>query len=85
MFGIPKILQSNRGTNLTSHMFGQVFNMFKIKHNLSWAWRAQSQSELEGFHQTLESLHSDDCIDQVGSAKFESKFDLLKAFRHVPL
>ncbi len=29
--------------------------------------------------------HMDDCIDQVGSAKFVSKFDLLKGYWQVPL
>lgn len=30
-------------------------------------------------------LRMDDCIDQVGSAKFVSKFDLLKGYWQVPL
>lgn len=29
--------------------------------------------------------HIEDCVDQVGSARYASKFDLLKGYYHVPL
>lgn len=53
IFGIPKVIQSDRGLNFSSHMFAQVL---KIKQNQSSAYHAQSQGALERFHQTLKSL-----------------------------
>ncbi|KAI3374913.1 hypothetical protein L3Q82_021054, partial [Scortum barcoo] len=56
VFGIPKIIQSDRGSNFSSHMFGQVLKLLRVKHNQSSAYHAQSQGALERFHQTLKSL-----------------------------
>lgn len=56
VFGIPKIIQSDQGSNFSSHMFGQVLKCLRIKHNQSSAYHAQSQGALERFHQTLKSL-----------------------------
>lgn len=56
IFGIPKIAQSDRGSNFTSHMFAQIMKQLKVKHNMSTAFHAQSQGALERFHQTLKSL-----------------------------
>ncbi len=33
VFGIPKIIQSDQGSNFSSHMFGQVLKLLQIKHN----------------------------------------------------
>ncbi len=55
-FGIPKIIQSDQGSNFTSHLFSQVLKQLKVKHNKSTAFHAQSQGALERFHQTLKSL-----------------------------
>lgn len=54
--GIPKVLQSDQGSNFTSHLFAQVLKQLCIKHNKSTAYHAQSQGALERFHQTLKSL-----------------------------
>ena len=56
LFGIPKVIQSDQGSNFTSNLFGQVLQQLHIKHNLSSAYHAQSQGALERFHQTLKSL-----------------------------
>ncbi|KAJ0033824.1 hypothetical protein NQD34_000931 [Periophthalmus magnuspinnatus] len=56
VFGIPKIIQSDRGSNFSSHMFAQVLKALGVKHNQSSAYHAQSQGALERFHQTLKSL-----------------------------
>ncbi len=56
IFGIPKVIQSDQGSNFTSHMFGQVLKLLRIKQNQSSAYHAQSQGALERFHQTLKSL-----------------------------
>lgn len=56
IFGIPTVIQSDQGSNFTSHMFGQVLKLLRIKQNQSSAYHAQSQGFLERFHQTLKSL-----------------------------
>ncbi len=56
VFGIPRIIQSDQGSNFTSNLFGQVLKQLHIQHNLSSAYHAQSQGALERFHQTLKSL-----------------------------
>lgn len=61
-FGIPKIIQSDQGTNLTSHLFQQVLKQLKIKHNLASVHHPQSQGALERFHQTLKSLLRAYCV-----------------------
>lgn len=53
IFGLPKIIQSNQGSNFTSNMFAEVLWQLGIKHNLATAYYAQSQGGLERFHSTL--------------------------------
>ncbi|XP_039542155.1 uncharacterized protein LOC120489424 isoform X2 [Pimephales promelas] len=62
VFGIPKIIQSDQGSNLTSHLFQQVLKQLHIKHNQSTAYHAQSQGALERFHQSLKSLLRAYCV-----------------------
>lgn len=62
VFGIPKIIQSDQGSNLTSHLFQQVLKQLHIKHNQSTAFHAQSQGALERFHQSLKSLLRAYCV-----------------------
>lgn len=56
IFGIPKIIQSDQGSNFSSHLFSQVLKQLNIKHNQASAYHAQSEGALERFHQTLKSL-----------------------------
>lgn len=56
VFGIPKIIQSDQGTNFTSGVFEEVLRQLNIKHNISTSYHPQSQGALEHFHQSLKSL-----------------------------
>uniref|UniRef100_A0A3B3XS13 ribonuclease H n=1 Tax=Poecilia mexicana TaxID=48701 RepID=A0A3B3XS13_9TELE len=62
IFGIPKVIQSDQGSNFSSHVFAQVLKQLHIKHNQSTAYHAQSQGALERFHQTLKSLLRAYCV-----------------------
>lgn len=56
VFGIPKVIQRDQGSNFSSHMFGHVLKLLRVRQNQSSAYHAQSQGALERFHQTLKSL-----------------------------
>ncbi len=56
IFGIPKVIQTDQGSNFTSHIFAQVFKLLLFKQNQSLAYHAQSQGALERSHQPLKSL-----------------------------
>lgn len=56
LFGIPKIIQTDQGSNFTSKIFAQILQQLHIKHQKASAYHAQSQGALERFHQTLKSL-----------------------------
>lgn len=63
IFGIPKIVQSDRGSNFTSGLFKEVLNQLHVKHRVSSAYHAQSQGALERFHCTLKSLLRAYCVE----------------------
>jgi len=63
IFGIPKIIQSDQGSNFSSHLFAQVLKQLHVKHNQASAYHAQSQGALERFHQTLKSLLRSYCVE----------------------
>ncbi|KAL3967153.1 FMS-like tyrosine kinase 1 [Sarotherodon galilaeus] len=56
IFGIPKIIQSDQGSNFSSNLFAQVLKLLNITHNKASPYHPQSQGALERFHQTLKSL-----------------------------
>ena len=56
IFGIPKIIQSDQGSNFSSNLFSKGLKQLNIKHSQASAYHAQSQGALERFHQTLKSL-----------------------------
>lgn len=56
MVGIPRIVQTDRGTNFTSNLFEQIIKEVNVNHVTSSACRPQSQGCLERFHQTLKSM-----------------------------
>lgn len=62
IFGIPKTIQSDKGTNFTSCMFVDILSVLKVKHKQSNAYHAQSQGALEQFHQTLNALLHSYCV-----------------------
>lgn len=66
IFGIPKILQSDQGSNFTSHLFSQVLKLLRIRHNKASAYHPQSQGVLERFHQSLKSLLRAYCTEMKG-------------------
>lgn len=63
IFGLPRIIQSDRGSNFTSKTFAAALKQLRIQHNLSSAYHAQSQGVLERFHATLKSLLRAYCIE----------------------
>ncbi len=62
IFGVPKIIQSDQGSNFCSKLFAEVLKQLNIKHSQSGAYHAQSQGALERFHQTFKS-HSAYCTE----------------------
>lgn len=63
IFGITKIVQSDEGSNFSSHLFAQVLNQLNIKHNQASVYHAQSQGAFERFHQTIKSLLRSYCTE----------------------
>ena len=63
VFGIPKMIQSDKGTNFTSRMFSEILKQLRVKHHLSSAYHPQSQGALESFHLMLKSLLRSYCTE----------------------
>lgn len=61
-FGLPKVVQSDQGTNFTSKLFNQVMQTLGIKHRTSTAFHPESQGALERCHQTLKSMLRKYCM-----------------------
>ena len=62
-FGLPKIVQSDQGTNFTSKLFRERLGALGITQVTSSAYHPQSQGALERFHQTLKSMMRTYCFD----------------------
>lgn len=43
MFSLPKVVQTDKGTNFTSKVFSQVLKTLKIKHVTSSPYQSESQ------------------------------------------
>ena len=63
MFGLPKSIQSDQGSNFMSGIFQQVMYELKIKQFSSSAYHPESQGALERFHQTLKTMIKTYCFD----------------------
>ena len=63
LFGLPKSIQSDQGTNFMAHAFQQVMNQLGIKQYKSSAYHPESQGALERFHQTLKTMKKMYCIE----------------------
>lgn len=62
-FGLPKVLQTDQGTNFTSRVFEQVWSSFAVEHRVSSAYHPESQGALERWHQTLKSMLKKYCFE----------------------
>ncbi len=63
IFGLPKVIQTDQGSNFTSHIFEQTVQELGVEHRLSSAYHPESQGALERFHQTLKSMMRAYCIE----------------------
>ncbi|XP_068249716.1 uncharacterized protein [Palaemon carinicauda] len=82
-FGIPKEIQSDRGSNFTSDLFAQVLKELNIKQTLSAAYHPESQGALERWHQTFKSMLRKFCVES--QLEWDEGIDfLLFAIREVP-
>ena len=55
LFGPPKSIQSDQGTNFMAPAFQKVMNQLGIKQYRSSAYHLKSRGALETFHQTLKT------------------------------
>ncbi len=55
-FGLPKVIQTDQGTNFLFKLCSQVFKTLNITHRISSAYHPESQGMLERFHQTLKAM-----------------------------
>lgn len=62
-FGLPKLVQTDQGTNFLSKIFSQVLSSLNISHRVASAYHAESQGALERFHQTLKAMLRKYCMD----------------------
>lgn len=62
-FGIPKVIQTDQGSNFMSRTFAYVMKQLHVKHNISSAYHPESQGALERFHQTLKSMLRSYCTE----------------------
>ena len=59
--GLPKVTQSDLGSNFMSNIFKQVVTELGITHYTSSAYHPESLGALERFHQTLKNMMRTDC------------------------
>uniref|UniRef100_A0A8C6MDF9 Integrase catalytic domain-containing protein n=1 Tax=Nothobranchius furzeri TaxID=105023 RepID=A0A8C6MDF9_NOTFU len=62
VFGLPKVIQSDQGTNFTSRIFSQVAKTLNIKHETSSSYHPESQGVIERWHQTLKTMLRKHCF-----------------------
>lgn len=63
-YGVPRVFQSDRGTNFMSKVFAKVTRKLNVRHQVSSAHHPQSQGAIERFHQTLKSMLRTFCVEQ---------------------
>lgn len=56
LFGLPKIVQSDQGTNFMLRVFKQALKLLGITHRPSSCYHPESQGALERWHQMLKSM-----------------------------
>ena len=62
-FGVPKTVQTDRGSNFMGNLFQQALRKMGINHVASSAYHPQSQGCLERFHRTLKSILTKFCLN----------------------
>ena len=62
-FGIPKVIQSDRGSNFTSDFMTSVLRELGVEQIFSSAYHPESQGALERWHQTFKSMLRKFCLD----------------------
>ncbi|XP_041467467.1 uncharacterized protein LOC121417796 [Lytechinus variegatus] len=62
LVGLPRIIQSDQGSNFTSKLFRQVMSQLGIRCVNSIAYHPESQGALERFHQTLKNMMRTYCF-----------------------
>ena len=62
--GLPRTIQTDKGTNFTSKLFKRVVEQLGITHIQSSAYHPQSQGALERFHSTLKNMLRAHCAEQ---------------------
>jgi len=63
LFGLPRTIQSDQGTNFMSRVFKQALEQLHIQHRTSSCYHPESQGALERFHQTLKSMLRAFCLE----------------------
>lgn len=63
LFGLPKTIQTDQGSNFMSRVFAQVMKQLDITHCCSSAYHPESQGAIERFHQTLKSMLRIYCLE----------------------
>lgn len=62
-FGLPRVVQTDQGSNFKSGLFRQVLKSLSVHHIVSSAYHPQSQGALERWHQTLKSMLRKYCVE----------------------
>ncbi|XP_069993662.1 uncharacterized protein [Penaeus vannamei] len=60
-YGMPRVLQSDQGSNFWSVMFQEVMKLLHVKQYSATAYRPQTQGALERYHQTLKTMLTKYC------------------------
>ena len=56
LFGVCKQIQSDNGSDVSSDLWREVMEIFKIKHSFSTIFHPETQGTFERFHRTLYPL-----------------------------
>lgn len=62
--GVPREILSDRGTNFTSKLMGELHNLFGVKPLFSSIYHAQGNGRVERMHLTLKSCLKKLCLDK---------------------
>lgn len=76
-FRLPRVIQSDQGSNFMAGVFQAVMKELGIKHFKSSGYHPQSQGTLERYHQTLKSIIRTYCVDQPGGVGQECSISIV--------